>query len=165
MKYIKLFENFGQGSAIKDKIKTADINNITDEDVESFLEYIGTSGDSIFEYDEILEHLIKHVHYIQKQPNPITLYRVLATDNIDEVDTLDFGDHYTIDPMYIDDHFIADIGIDDDLPMYLYEIQTDKSNIDLESTLITNSTWVVENEVTLFPESEVKIISVKDYYE
>jgi hypothetical protein len=164
LKYIKVFEDF-HNNTIVDKIKNSDINDITDKDVEMFLEYVGTSGDSIFEYDEILEHLIKHVHYIQKQPNPITLYRILSSENIDEIDTSDLGDHYTIDPMYIDDHFLEDIGIDYDSPMFLYEIETDKSNIDLESTLLTNSVWVVENEITLFPESEVKIISIKPYYE
>jgi hypothetical protein len=165
MKHLKLFETFSRGGSIIDKIKIADINDITDEDVEAFLEKIGTSGDSIFDDDEILEHLIEHVHYIQKQPNPITLFRVLASENIEEVNTFDLGDHYTTDPMYIDDHFIADIGIDDDSPMFLYEIETDKSNIDLERTLLTNSVWVNENEITLFPDSEVKIISVTPYNE
>lgn len=148
---------------IEQVLKSIHIDDVTDEMVAEYLEVRGIDGDKPFTEEEVLEHLIQHVNFLKKQKNPIKLYRILSGDDIDDIDESNLGIHYTTSKMYMDEHFMSDIGIDDEQNLYIFEVTVDKKYIDVIKTLYTNIDWITENEVTLKPNSPVTVLDKYEY--
>jgi len=157
MKYIKKFESYKE-NPIVETLKNIHVDDVTLDMVSVFLEYQGISAEKIWDEEEVEEHLIKHITAIKKSNNPITLYRIVSADNLENVDENNLGIHYTLDDMYIDEHFLMDIGIDDEQDLFIFKVEVDKKYIDVINTLKTNIEWITENEVALYPNTKVKVL-------
>lgn len=157
MKYIKKFESY-KSSPIVELLKGIHVDYVTLDMVEEFLKYQGVSGEKSFTEEEVEEHLISHITQIKKSKNPITLYRIVSADSIEDIDENNLGIHYTLDDMYMDEHFLMDIGVDDEQELFVFKVEVDKKYIDVINTLKTNIEWITENEVTLYPNAKVTVL-------
>jgi len=157
MKYIKTFESYKE-NPIVELLKNIHVDYVTLDMVAEFLEYQGISAEKNFTEEEVEEHLIHHITKIKKSNNPITLYRIISAESIDDIDENNLGIHYTLNEMYMDDHFLMEIGIDDEQELFLFKVEVDKKYIDVINTLKTNIEWITESEVTLYPNSKVKVL-------
>ena len=148
---------------IEQALKSMHIDDVTDDMVKEYLDMRGLDSEKPFTEEEVLEHLISHVNRIKKSKNPIKLYRIISADGIDDIDEDNLGTHFTTSKMYMDEHFMADIGIDDEQNLYIFEVLVDKKYIDVIKTLYTNIDWITENEVTLKPNSPIEIVDKYEY--
>lgn len=81
----------------------------------------------------------------------------------EDIDLQNAGRHYTLDYMYMDAHFLDNIGIYEYLPMWLLTCEVKKDDIDIIHTLATNIQYPSENEVSVKPNSKVNVIDIKEF--
>lgn len=179
MKYLKTYESFNfddnkyqayvkkygkefADAILKSSQKKSKISLNIDSSNDDIIEFIKREGINIVTSsdteEEVIEKALDIMNYIR---NNNILYRVIAVENKEDIDTDNLGKHYTISKDRIDDMFLDQIGIDLDSPMYLVSVEVDKSNIDVEKTIKKVTEWSHEDEVLLKDDSNVKIINIE----
>lgn len=146
-------------------IKT--FNDITEEVIPDIIEVFGFEG---FDSKEsALEFLHHQIEFYQEMPDPVTLYRVVAVKDKNEIKTSELGDHYISDYNHISQgNLIDSIATEEwnDKKVYVLQVSVPVSQIDVFQTLIQNLSFPNEQEITLKNKGKgAKLIDVFPYYE
>jgi hypothetical protein len=152
-------------SSVNKKKKEYTLSNITIEDIKYIIDNRGNIGDKDDDIneEEALTHILELIDTLKNLPNTITLYRVISANSIDEINKEDLGKHYILDKWMVDGDLLNSAGINaDDIHdnVYVFTIETDKSNIDIKYTIITNYAYQTENEISLINNSKINIIKI-----
>jgi hypothetical protein len=164
MKYIKTFESWEDKlQKFHNKLDNISINDVDVELIEEYIDKEGYDDDISMSDEELVEHLSEHVENIKRLPDPMILYRIVSSETKKDIDINKVGQHYTLDEIFMDERFLNDIGIDDDLPMWVMQCEVKKSDIDINHTLATNIKYPNENEISIYKNSKVNIINIKKF--
>ena len=148
--------------AYLDSIQSFD--DISVEDIPTIIDYIGTEG---FNSDEDgIEELKELITFYQSLPDVVTLYRVVALNDKQQLNIKEPGEHYVVYREYLDDgDFLLSIGMDnwdEELKPYILTVKVSKYEIDVWQTLVQNMSFPNEHEVNLKNKGRAaKIISVE----
>ena len=138
------------------------LNNITSSD----------SGLMYTEPEELLKHKIKFLKKIEKK-GLIKLFRVVFSKSKKKINIKKLGNHYVYDMDDFHEQMLDylyynakrnDPSLNED-DVWVVEIETPTSNIDYFETILTYSLHPKEDEITIKDASNVKIISIFEYYE
>ena len=134
-----------------------------------------TSSDSGLMYtdpEELLKNKIKFLKKIQKKGS-IKLFRVVFSKSKKKINIKKLGHHYVYDMDDFHEQMLdylyynakrKDPSLNED-DVWVVEIETPTSNIDYSETILTYSLHPKEDEITIKDASNVKIISIFEYYE
>lgn len=105
-------------------------------------------------YDEewAKDDLIDLVDFLNKIGNPLTLYRIICVDDINDINKEYIGSHYSLDKNnLITNHYRRDSihGSCFGDKVFLLTISSNKSQIDVMETLSNNILFPHEEEITL----------------
>jgi hypothetical protein len=168
MKYIKLFEEYDEEDEedenFEDYDETAlDYANRYYRDETGHLPY----GD----YYEILDRLNNFCttdfpYGIKNIPDPVTLYRLLNVDSIDDIDKDKLGKYYVGDKEMFEDEAFLDSFFyrygEDVKKWFIVTIETSRENLDIQDMLGNRAEYPEEYQVTIRNDRGLKIIDIEE---
>jgi hypothetical protein len=183
MKHIKVFENYiNKYKAFLDKkgLVIDKYEDIFKYDATTYVKHLGYEGFN--EEEDGVEFLTRFLNEdfpygLRNIPDKVTLYRLLALNDVKDIDVDDFGTHYVADKNLIDSDFINTIGLEDVVGMldmdyentklYIVTVELDKNQIDFIHTIHNRLLYPTENEFTTIksPKIVIKNIEIFEYDE
>lgn len=112
---------------------------------------------------------INDILNVFENKDEITLYRTLKLESLDDLNKENLGNHFRMDES-VNDDFYQSIGIEDiediedgeEYRLYNFTVIATKYDIDIDSTILASLQYPTEDEITLKPNHEAKIIKVED---
>lgn len=147
--YKKYYEPLSENDIITENVEDKPKFKLTKSQINSLLsnyEYMG--------YDEeyAKEDLIDLVSYLNKLPSTLKLYRIICADDINEIDRVNVGSHYSPNKNnLVRDHYEGGsihshcFGV----KVFLLTVEVDKTKMDVLQTLSNNILYPHEEEITL----------------
>ena len=96
-------------------------------------------------------------------PPTINLFRYLDVEDVSEIKQHKLGVHYVTRQTDITHEFLDSINANPDHDGYIVEIETSKSQIDVNETIINNLLFPDENEITLKEKANYKVVNVEKF--
>jgi hypothetical protein len=176
MKHLRTFENYRNMGDFKisEEYNSINENNIFGHLYDDLLSNIESDySDAGDDPKELLDFKIEELKELENNNNTITLYRLIFTENRNDINIENIGHHYVdsledlhegmIDYLYHNAKKSNPILKEDDL--FYIEAETNSSNINYHETIRTFSLHPWENEITIKEPKEVKIVDISKYYE
>jgi len=114
-------------------------------------------GVSKQEAEEGFEEL---TNYIKKLPETVKLYRVIAVDNKDDINTNELGSHYSTSKRDLLDSHTYVTGSGDEY--YIISVKAPKKLIDTKETIFNRILYPNEQEITLKNKGRgVEVVSIR----
>jgi hypothetical protein len=177
MKYIKLFEDYNKYELFL-RDKGFEINSYKDifkYTPKQIVDYLGYEGfDSETDAIKYLKELLKtdFPKGFRNIPKTILLYRIVALENIENLDVENLGIHFVSEKDILDQNFLDTIGLEDLTNMtgndynlmkiYILTIETNIESIDFFQTLNNRLTFPIEKEITTYNNMNAKILNIKE---
>ena len=154
-KMIDKVKNFKQ--FLNENLELTKFINLSENDIETIISK-HTELDE-YQFDNSKNALL-NLQKVLKTNTNLKLYRVLSVANINDINTNELGNHYTLSLDNLDDVTLFDIGINKDDKLYSVEIISPINNIDVEETVDANINYPFEQEIFLKSYNNIKIITV-----
>jgi len=142
---------------LNENLELKNFINLSENDIETIISK-HTELDE-YQFDNSKNALL-NLQKVLKTNTNLKLYRVLSVANINDINTNELGNHYTLSLDNLDDVTLFDIGINKDDKLYSVEIISPINNIDVEETVDANINYPFEQEIFLKSYNNIKIITV-----
>ena len=102
---------------------------------------------------------------LQNMPDPITLYRILQVNNIDEINKRNLGYHFVGDKNKFNTRFFNSIGFEKITPWekFIVTVKTSLDNINYKKSILTAINYPDEHEYRIKDDSILRIINIEKY--
>ena len=145
---------------LNENLELKNFINLSENDIELIVNKHEELDD--YQFDNAKNALL-YLQKILKTNNSLKLYRVLSVESVNDINTNELGNHYTLSLDNLDDVTLFDIGINKNNKLYSVEIISPIDNIDFKETIEANVNYPFEQEIFLKSNYNVKIINISPF--
>jgi hypothetical protein len=136
---------------------------LTKEEIGSLLSDYDYMG---YDEESAIDDLVNLVSYFNNLKSPLTLYRIICSDNREEINITKVGYHYSLDKKNLTNNHYKRGSIGGDCrgeKVFLLTVSADSSMINVMETLSNNILYPHEKEITLKNEGYgVNLIKIEE---
>jgi hypothetical protein len=102
---------------------------------------------------------------LQNISDPVTLYRILQVNSIDEINKRNLGYHFVGDKNKFSENFFESIGLEKKTPWkkFIITVRTSLDNINYKKSILTAISYPDEHEYRIKDDSILEIIDIDEF--
>jgi|688.fasta_scaffold407946_2 hypothetical protein len=152
MKYVKTYESFLNEELMKDTFSSSDI-----------IKRAVDNGKSQAEAIKIEKEVSQLLKEIDKERNPITIYRIIAAKDENSINKNKLGTHFVLTKKAFTEEFLSSISVKKDEKLWVIECSVDKKFIKVGRTVDQNIEFPEEREIYVESSAPIKVHKVEEF--